>query len=288
MKMFETINRIKLEEKQKSLIPKDLSERGSNIQKEFLELVICDPQGFAREIKQLGIDDQNSNTHKPPPVPQYSLTESEFLDPPWSTEKELWDIWKSLKPDQAHRTELWTRFSVELISQNKINSSFLTASGQTSGKSRIAKALKINDPVEIDKCVRTVFRRLGGLPAARGNRTSFIDCTIAKCWWRHFYAREAHRQFDSLKLKNFSDALRPSWVWEVFVESMVSKMTVIAAQTIRNVIIWLLVQGKISNRKQLEALRLSVGKRCITQALPSLKVVEVEKIIEDEILALIQ
>ena len=77
------------------------------------------------------------------------------------------------------------------IEEGRIESSFLAANGggNVTGAQRIDAALNAStgrggDASLLDRCVRTVLRRLGGLPEARGNRSVYVNCPLARAWWR--------------------------------------------------------------------------------------------------------
>ena len=81
--------------------------------------------------------------------------------------------------------------TLEHIRDGKIQeATWLAANGgQTeTGEERIDRALsRANDEKgnkKVDDCVRTVFRRMSGLPAARGNRSVFVNPTFGRGWWR--------------------------------------------------------------------------------------------------------
>ena len=98
---------------------------------------------------------------------------------------------------RANRSvRFWGCVTYRHIEAGRIESSFLAANGggTSTGVQRIDLAL--GDTGEraaskLDGCVRTVLRRLGGLPEVRGNRSVYVNCPLARAWWRERLVREA-------------------------------------------------------------------------------------------------
>ena len=237
---IETIDRTGLERAQKELLPKLTSgARGGVRQREFIRLVAEDQNAFCRLVRSWGL-----TPGALPPVTETRLSEKEFADPPWSTERLIASTWAMLPVSLAARPETWTRIHVAMIEQRRINSSYLAANGQgESGRTRIAQALKRKDAQAVDSVVRTVLRRLGGVILDRANRTVFLDCPLAKTWWRHRFAIEAHATFGRLSEAALSAALRPRYRWEALVEAMVSKLTIIGDSAIRPALVQCFAEG---------------------------------------------
>lgn len=99
--------------------------------------------------------------------------------------------WADLPPRVACRVSFWGKTTFEHVRSGTIpNSSWLAMNGGSrheSGEERIELALASSDEgrdVAIDYCVRTVFRRMSGLPGVRGNRSVYVDSTFGRAWWR--------------------------------------------------------------------------------------------------------
>ena len=262
----ETIDRTGLERAQKELLPKrGTAARGGDAQREFIHLAAEDPKAFCRVVRSWGL--------KPgalPPVTETRLSEKEFADPPWSTECAVASTWAGLPVSLAARPETWTRIHVAMIEQTRIKSSYLAANGQgESGRSRIAQALKGTDAQAVDSCVRTVLRRLGGV-IERANRTAFLDCPLAKTWWRHRFATEAHATFGRHSVEVLSATLRPTFRWEALIEAMVSKLTIIGDNAIRPAVVQCLSEGVGSTGREVKDMLGWIGRRSTIQALGAL------------------
>ena len=236
----ETIDRSGLEDAQKRLLPKlDSGLRGGDVQREFIRLAANAQGDFCKTVRSWGL-----RSGETPPVTDRPLTEKEFVDPPWSTECVVASTWKELPAALAARPETWTRINLAMIEQGRIKSAYLAADGNgESGRSRIMQALKGQDAQKVDACVRAVLRRLGGVILDRANRTAFIDCPMAKAWWRHRYAQETYRTFNVGSVEGLSDALRARFRWEPLIEAMISKLTVVGDMGIRPALVQSLADG---------------------------------------------
>ena len=262
----ETIDRTGLERAQKGLLPKSASgARGGGKQREFIRLVAEDREELCNHVRSWGLTVGAS-----PPVTDRPMSEREFANPPWSTECAIALTWAALPLSQAARPETWTRINVEMMERGRIKSSYLAASSTgESGRSRIARALQGTDPQAVDSCVRTILRRLGGV-IERANRTAFLDCPLAKTWWRHYFATEAHSTFDRRSVEVLSAALRPTYRWEKLVEAMVSKLTIIGDSAIRPAIVECFAEGVGGTGQEVADVLGWVGRRSTVQALGAL------------------
>lgn len=262
----ETIERAGLERAQKHLLPtRESGGRGNDDQREFLRLAAGEGTEFCSEVRSWGL-----RPGRTPPVTDTRLSERELADPPWSTERSIAATWADLPVNLAARPETWTRIHVEMIEQGRIRSSYLAANNTESGRGRIVQALKGKDPQQVDACVRTVLRRLGGVIEARANRTSFLDCPMARAWWRHRYATEAYNAFGRHTVEALSAALRPTFRWEALVEAMVSKLTVIGDSTIRAAIVQCLADGAGGTGREVADMLVWIGRRTTVEALGAL------------------
>ena len=287
LRVLEVISQSGLEEAQKALLP-PIGKRGTEKQKDFISKAAESPIDFYKEILKWGVD-----SGEPPPVLSAKLTEKQYIDPPWNTEVMIADTWSDLTPNLASRPGTWTRIHVELLRAGIIHSNYLANNPSSeSGETRIRAALRRNSSKEIDDCVRSILRRLGGIPSVRAARTSFIDCPLAKAWWRHQFAKEVYREvknstleeFSNVSLEEFSEVMRPSAFWENFIESMVSRLTVVGTYQIRVAMVLLLYLLKFRkhNKEDIRNLFRAVGQRSTTQLLGALESAYVFEIFRDE------
>ena len=140
-----------------------IDKKGSDKQLEFLE-VVKDNKAFIEYI-----EDYDSTEDGKELKLCEKLTEFEFKEPTKEVENELYDKW-DITPAQACRTTFWGKVTLEHIKNERINAYYLAANGGTlpGGLERIDEALKSGDTKKIDSIVRTVIRRMSGLPEARG------------------------------------------------------------------------------------------------------------------------
>ena len=275
----EIIDRTGLEREQKRLLPKrDSKQRGGEEQREFIRLAANDPIAFCDFIRSWGV-----RKGETPPVTARPLSEREFADPPWSTECAIATTWSGLPTSMAARPETWIRINLEMIVQGRVKSSYFAADGNgDSGRTRIMQALNGTDPVQVDRCVRTVLRRLGGVIEARANRTAFLDCPLARAWWRNRYSQEAHETFGRDSVETLSAALRPAFRWEALVEAMVSRLTVIGDSAIRPAVVQCLADGAGGSKREVKEMLRWIGQRSTVQVLGALGAEYVQEAIADQ------
>ena len=157
--------------------------KGNDRQKQFLKIV-RDTTTFVNHVSSIPTDGTVD-----PALALEPMTESEYKDPPASTEQTLYTSWSALPPAVACRSTFWAKLTIEHIRAGRIQSVYLAANGGnlSGGAERIDFVLADatgQGPKRIDDCVRTVLRRLGGLPEVRGNRSVYVDCPFARAWWR--------------------------------------------------------------------------------------------------------
>ena len=174
-----------------------LRSKGSGKQRKLLE-VLRSSRDYSEWIRaQINIESGSSL-----PILEEAMTESEFKEPPRSTEKQIFESWQSIPPASACRVTFWGFMTLRHIEEGIIQSSFLAANGGTSGLERIDRVLKLKEEDEgvnkaIDDAVRTVLRRMSGLPEARGNRSVYVNCPFARAWWRRYLANEVCENTDA-------------------------------------------------------------------------------------------
>ena len=87
----------------------------------------------------------------------------------------------------ACRISFWAGVTLQHIRSDGIGEPYWLAAngGRTEGgDERIDRALVTQDAKGIDDCVRTVIRRMSGLPGARGNKSVFVNPSFGRAWWR--------------------------------------------------------------------------------------------------------
>lgn len=167
---------------QKSL----LKIKGSTSQREFLA-ALKDAAEFLDFIE----NKVQTNDGQTLPIFDGALTEASFKEPTQDQESQMYALWRDTPPRTACRVSFWASVTLEHIRDGKIlEATWLAANGgQTeTGAERIDRALSLAKDEKgnknVDDCVRTVFRRMSGLPEARGNRSVFVNPTFGRGWWR--------------------------------------------------------------------------------------------------------
>ena len=210
-----------------------LREKGSDRQREFLESV--------RETSQFldyvsGVPTVGSLEMQLAP---YRMTESEFKDPPADTERELYASWSDLTPSVACRSTFWACITLDHIRSGFLQSAYLAANGGNlpGGAERIDFALNETTsqrPQRIDSCVRTVLRRLGGLPEIRGNRSVYVDCPFARAWWRERIVEQVARGDEEVAAQVRAVIRISQTYWEKLVDRIVFRNSTFGSANIRS------------------------------------------------------
>jgi len=192
-------------------------------------------------------------TENAPFAPE-KMTEDEYKDPPESTEKTLYRSWKELTPAQACRSTFWAKVTLEHVGNKQIESFYLAANGGNlaGGAERIDSVLQdetVNGPQRTDSCVRTVLRRLGGLPEVRGNRSVYVDCPFARAWWRERMVEQAASGDAQLAEKIRKVVRIHQTYWEKLIDRIVFRNSTFGSDNIRNAFLRALAEFVYSNPK---------------------------------------
>ena len=213
-----------------------LRSKGSNLQREFLKIVRDSAafQEYFKVVPRIGTTEA--------PLAPYQMTESEYKEPPSDTENTLYTAWSTLTPSIACRSTFWANLTLAHISQARIQSVYLAANGGTvaTGAERIDLVLRddtARGPQRIDSCVRTVLRRLGGLPEVRGNRSVYVDCPFARAWWRERMVAQASGGDEQLARQvRFLVRIHQTY-WEKLVDRVVFRNSTFGSTNIRNALL---------------------------------------------------
>ena len=211
--------------------------KGSEDQQEFLTVLRSSSDFPDWMRKQVNIEQGESL-----PILEEPLTEAEFQEPPKSTEKQIFDTWKSIAPADACRVTFWGFMTLRHIESSIIQSSFLAVNGGSSltGLERIDRALKERNEKDLDSVVRRALRLMSGLPEARGNRSVYVNCPLARAWWRRYLADEICERTGAV-LTNVLKVLGHSQqYWEELINLVVSRNSVLGDVKIRTALIWAL------------------------------------------------
>ena len=223
-----------------------LKEKGSEHQREFLR-VVRHTDDFLKLFSAVPTVGSSEAELLPHP-----LTESEFKDPPPDAEHMLYSAWSGVSPAVACRSTFWAHVTLEHIGNGRIESVYLAANGGNlpGGAERIDFALEdktTKAPQAVDACVRTVLRRLGGLPEVRGNRSVYVDCPFARAWWRERMVEQASNGDEELAARVRSAIRIHQTYWEKLVDRIVFRNSTFGSINIRNAFVRALAQFIQSN-----------------------------------------
>ena len=211
-----------------------LRTRGGAEQRDFLN-ALRDDREFLRAVRSEVI---TQGSEDPVLCPE-ALTESEFKQPPATTEAGLYGAWANIAPRVACRTTFWANLTCRHIESGRIHATYLAANGGAGagGAERIDRVLLDNvgnAASQIDRCVRTVFRRLGGLPEARGNKSVYVDCPLARAWWRERLVNEVSKgNLGCAEDVRYVTRVNQTY-WEELVVLVVSRNSVLGSQEVRD------------------------------------------------------
>ena len=218
-----------------------LKVKGSPGQREFLE-ALKDNDEFVDWID----DKVKTNDGRKLPIFNGALTESSFKEPTEDQEALMYDLWSDTPPRTACRVSFWASVTLEHIREDKIpEATWLAANGgiTETGEERIDRALALAEGEvgnkEVDSCVRTVFRRMGGLPAARGNRSVFVNPTFGRGWWRERIVASILKRGNAVEDRaTLLEVVRRSQqYWENLVTMIVSRGSVFGSADVQAALI---------------------------------------------------
>lgn len=247
-------------------------------QKKFLESVAC--KSATALLSQL--PEGRGDTELILPVFSRKFTEAQLFDPTVDTEKLIFSTLSELEPRYACSPAFWASLHLQLISRDIVSPSyFAMKKGKMSGRARIQESLQYDDAKEIDRCVRTFFRRICGLPEVRGAASVFTDCYTARAWWRGFLVSEV-RQYIDVEEDKLWRKLRHAEFWTHLMMYGVKRLTVISDKKIRVAIIvrFAEMQPELKSRQDVQQFFKKIGVRSTYQVMGALTVDENLKIIQ--------
>ena len=226
------------------------SKPPSSKQMEFTELVISrNKKHFLNWFDRIPRDDRVVNIYVPKVGHKY--TSKEISEPPYSTENTLYKRLNMLDPRSAALPAFWTTYQIELVRRNMIEPSYFAAQRgiAQSGYQRIDRARRKyeeeGDSKNLDSCVRTILRRLGGLDVARGKASLFIDCIMARGWWRGYIANQVHEDVGISSEKIWQILRLPTAPWDEMMYHCVRRLTSLNFRSVRSAYIAHLYDSKI-------------------------------------------
>ena len=216
-----------------------LAEKGSIFQRQFLNAV-RENETFL-EFMDREVSKTNGEAVELFPGP---LTEQSFKEPTQDQELKMYNIWASVPPRVACRISFWGEVTVHHIRTAAILEScwLATNGGNTEGgEERIDRALSKGDASGnrlVDDCVRTVIRRMSGLPAARGNRSVYVNPSFGRGWWRERMVGNISKREGVEKRHELLKVVRASQqYWENIVTMIVSRGSVFGSRDVQDALV---------------------------------------------------
>lgn len=166
-----------------------------------------------------------------PDLPR-SLDPSEFRDPPFQLEREIYEAWRDVvKARFASQPLFWTRNHAVWIDQGRLGEQLAPA---------LLGALQSGKPMTNDEAAtRNLLRRMGGLPHVRGKVSVIQDCPLSRCWWRgqiaEGAARASHGELDGETAHRVLHSTNDAW--DRFAGDSVKRITVINHASVRAAVI---------------------------------------------------
>ena len=202
------------------------------------------------------------------------FTEKELLDPPPQIEQDIYQTLSRLSPRLAALPSFWNSYHLAMIQQKLIRPADLARSPRApkTGRENLQEALQERTEELLGNCTRSILRHMGGLPEKRGNTSVFVDCSIARVWWRGHLSSQVAEDM-SLKIDDVWETLRLNQVWEQLMGYSVKRLTAVSDRMIRSALIARLMQEPEKRRKKREinqGLIEKIGVRCVYQSLGAL------------------
>lgn len=267
-----------------------LQKKGSSRQREFLDAARSD-----KDFLEFARGEVDTTGGKEIPVFNEKLTEHEYKDPPEDTEDNLYDAWRTIPPAAACRVSFWGEATLKQIENERISAAYLAANGGalSGGKERIDKSLSPQgSETDIDNCVRTILRRMSGLPEARGNKSLYVDCPFGRAWWRSRLSGEVETATKMPRKKIHKLLHLSQTYWETLIVLVVSRNAILGDKKVLYALVWLLAEilendpdSKLLSWASLKDFCRSLGVRCAWQELGILELKDIKKLIHDEILS---
>ena len=291
--MYKRLNDEAYTKLRKDLIKKDATD----LRREFLTAALSDETflSFIRDVRGIKTDGEKDIEVIG------KLSESEYTNPPEDTERAMYTQWKDVPPETACRVTFWGEVTLSHIKQGKIQASYLAAGTDTSrGVDHIRKALSENG--DTVSCVRTIIRKMSGIPEIRGNISVYVNCPFSRGWWRvrlAYEVQETVRNFsgkdDSDNFKKIINLLRlKNENWETIMRWVISRNSTLGDTKTRDTLVWILAEelANVEPGKQFTLLQSEtvkricrvLGVRCAWQELSMLDVDELRSVIEEDVL----
>ena len=232
-----------------------LKEKGSEEQKEFLEICKTGKDGFLDYIDEQLSSYKDGVIADAPIYFERKFTETEFLCPPKDTQEIIWDMFKDMPDEIMYSCGFWGYTIIGMIKNDSIKPEYLASELNGVNKTgiyMIDEALKstVSEDKKIDDRVRRILRSMCN-PEPRGKRIVFNDFSLGKAYWRwHWATRMAqHIGLNSSQILEIFDEK----YYAAFSEKMHSGQSYISSE---NVLGGLLLYLQSQPRKEIHSKQL--------------------------------
>lgn len=214
-----------------------IRDKGSRIQLDFLEAA-RDKRSFLEFMDSHDVVTTDGRMVEP-----FGgvLTEQSFKELTEGQERTAWEKWAYVPPRTACRTSFWAEVTLRHVEAGSIEEPYwLAANGgkNESGEERIDRALAEKGEKRaklMDDCVRTVFRRMSGLPVERANRSVFVNPSFGRAWWRERLVARISRREGVEDRTTLLNVVRCSQeYWERLVAMIVSRGSVFGSEDVQD------------------------------------------------------
>lgn len=211
-----------------------LGEKASDFQREFLDAART-PEAFVDFM------DEKVPREEGEVVATFNrpLTEQSFIEMTADQEQAAYTCWQDVPPRVACRVSFWAEVTIQHLRARVIRDAYwLAARRSESGEERIDRVLQMEGESgerEVDRCVRTILRRMSGLPSARANRSVFVNPSFGRAWWRERLVSRIAARDGSEGKTALSNVVRSSQqYWENLVMLIVSRGSVLGAVDVQD------------------------------------------------------
>lgn len=176
--------------------------------------------------------DVSSNVKLEAPLPPRPLAPTEYRDPPFELEREIYEAWSGQVPrSRASQPVFWTLCHIDWLEQG-----LLAEPLDQMLLGTLATGAKENSD---DAAARNLLRRMGGLPHIRGAVSVLSDSPMSRAWWRgrigEQAAEAANGELDAITAHRVLHASNDAW--DRLTGDSVRRITVINQSSVRAALI---------------------------------------------------
>lgn len=163
-----------------------------------------------------------------PALPNSSVADMTSRRPSIEWETRVYEALNDITPRQAQRAVDWYVWHVAWLEELRFEGRPRELFGADRvDAAREGRQLSGDDLVDLDTDIRTLLRRLGGFPQARGSYPAY-DSPVAQAWWRRRLALRASRASEGTQQPLTADECHISMTgWVEFIDRVPSSYAVV-------------------------------------------------------------